>query len=162
MKKLLFLNRALVPFTKSIQDATSFLRILCFLVLLLSLNSVQGQIEQRGSATTNAVANSTLTIPRPADVQIGDVLIANFVQNDDDGNTLSNASSSGWTLIQGTSIHSSSSNRWWGTLLYKVATASEPSNYTFTMNSNADMSIGVKFHNIVDDISLPSGFSLKA
>jgi hypothetical protein len=142
MKKLLFLKRALVPFTKSFQDATSFLRILCFLVLLLSLNSVQAQIAQRGSATTSAVANSTLTISKPANVQIGDVLIANFVQNLTDGKSLSNASSTGWTFIQGRAVNSAGDNRWWGTLLYKVATADEPSNYTFTMDSDADMSIG--------------------
>ncbi len=110
-----------------------------------------GQITQVGSATTatNNSAISTLTINRPTGVQAGDVLIVNIVQNetDNDNGGLSNASLSGWTLIDGRQIRSEGTgngdNAWWGTVLFRIAGASEPASYAFSLpNSRADMAIG--------------------
>jgi len=60
-----------------------------------------GQIAQRGVATSATSATATLTISKPSGVIAGDVLIANITQSDNDNGILSNASSSGWTLIDG-------------------------------------------------------------
>lgn len=65
----------------------------------------------------------------------------NIVQDDNDNQTLSNATSSGWTVIDGRRIYENSGYEWWGTILYRVADGTEGTNFTFTC-TNADMSIG--------------------
>ena len=78
---------------------------LALIAILFSFASGYSQISRVGDATTatNSTASATLTISRPAGVQAGDVLIVNIVQNetDNDNGGLSNASLSGWTLIDG-------------------------------------------------------------
>lgn len=124
---------------------------LTLIACICSFTSGFGQITQIGSATTatNSTASSTLTINRPTGVQAGDVLIVNIVQNetDNDNGGLSNASLSGWTLIDGRQIRSEGTgngdNAWWGTVLFRIAGASEPASYAFSLpNSRADMAIG--------------------
>jgi len=69
-------------------------------------------------------------------------MIVNIMQANDDGNQLSDATSSGWTEIAGSQIHYNSNRerRWRATLLYKIANASDvaASNFTFSLDSDAD------------------------
>lgn len=98
-----------------------------------------------GSPQTSTTTGTTLTITRPSGLAVGDVMIANIVQSDNDnadGGDLSNASLAGWTLIAGnqTGIVGSGGDEFWGTLLYKVATAGDVSaaNFAFTLDGDAD------------------------
>lgn len=112
----------------------------------LLTSEAYSQITQvTGSPQTSTTTSTTLTITRPSGLAVGDVMIANIVQADNDGangGDLSNASLAGWTLIAGnqTGIAGSGGDEWWGTLLYKVATAGDVSaaNFAFTLDSDAD------------------------
>ena len=121
-----------------------------------------GQIAQRGTATfkSNTSSATTLVINKPSGVVVGDVMFASIVQAETSNNNLSNASLAGWTLISGSLIYddgnNSGNNQWWGSLLYKVATASEPSSYTFALDADVDISIGgIVAFNGVDVTSSP-------
>ena len=109
-----------------------------FFVCALLLGSVNGwgQIAQRGSATTAISTSATVTINRPSGVVAGDVMIAN-IANYCDGCTQTSASRSGWTLIAGTNIERGSA-----TLLYKIAGASEPANYEFSVTASSTRTAG--------------------
>jgi hypothetical protein len=124
--------------------------LLLFFFLCLGF-STQAQIAQRGSSTTatNATASATLTINKPTGVVAGDLMIVSIVQNetDNDNGGLNNVTATGWTLIDGRIIFSEGTgngqNAWHGTVLYRVAGASEGASYSFTLpNSRADMAIG--------------------
>lgn len=124
----------------------TFLFVFAIMANLFICNTVFGQITQvTGSPQSATTTNTTLTITRPSGLAVGDVMIANIVQSDNDdadGGDLSNASLSGWTLIAGnqTGVTGSSGDEWWGTLLYRVATASDVSaaNFAFTLDAQAD------------------------
>ncbi len=120
--------------------------------LLLAGASVEGagQIAQRGTATSATTTNTTLTIAKPVGLSVGDVMIANIVQSDNDNNTLSNPTLANWILIDGRKIGETggggSNQEWWGSLLYKVATATDvaATNFSFALDddANGDGSVG--------------------
>ena len=91
-------------------------------------------ITQRGSATTAAITSTSVTVNKPTGVVQGDVMIVNIEK---EGNNTINAASSGWTVIHGAAIESGGKKRH-QTVLYKVAGASEGSNYTFTLGTGTD------------------------
>jgi hypothetical protein len=116
------------------------LKGLAFISLLLILvNSSFGQIAQRGVATTNTTNGTTLNINKPTGLQIGDLMIASILQSGVDNNSLSDASSTGWLEIAGSSLNNGN-NRYRGTLLYKVATVGDltPPSYAFTLDGNSN------------------------
>ena len=119
----------------------SLVRKTIFLVCigLFGFNS-WGQIAQRGSATTATSTTTSVTVDKPTGLIVGDVLIATINQADNDNNSLSNAILTGWQLVGGAKFYTSGDNEWWGTVLYKVATATDAnaSNFTFQGNSEAD------------------------
>jgi Secretion system C-terminal sorting domain len=92
-----------------------------------------------GSPESGTTTNTTLTIDRPSGVLAGDVMIANIVQSDNDGNTLSDALLNGWTEIDGRDIGVNGDDHWRGTILYRVATLADESvaSYAFTVDSDA-------------------------
>ena len=109
-------------------------QVFCLLLMTLVVKSVDAQITLRSSATT-ATGTASLTINKPLGVVVGDVMIANvanYLQN-----TQVSASCAGWTVIAGTDT-----DRGRATLLYKVAGASEPSSYTFTVTTGSTASTG--------------------
>lgn len=117
-----------------------------------------GQISQVGTATTATSSGTTLTIDKPAGIAIGHVMIATITQSDNDGadgGELSNAISSGWTVIDGRQLGASGSggDEWYGTVLYKVATAADlvVTDYSFTLDAQADDGVGgiVAFRNVL-------------
>ncbi|MDQ1167893.1 T9SS sorting signal type C domain-containing protein [Flavobacterium sp. SORGH_AS_0622] len=117
--------------------------------------SQSAYITQRGNSSTNQTSNTSLTINKPAGVVIGDVMLVNIAQIGS-GN-LSNPTSAGWTLIAGANL---GTNDRWGAVLYKIATASEPASYTFTLNSNITGGVGsiVAFTGV--DVSGPNPFDV--
>ena len=111
------------------------LSVLFFLFLFLSTNHSWGQIAQRGTATTATATNASVTINRPTGVVQGDIMfanIANFINA-----TQASASCTGWIVIAGTDT-----DRGRATLLYKIAGASEPANYTFTVTTASTAATG--------------------
>jgi hypothetical protein len=135
----------------------TFLFVFAVLANLFLGSSVFGQITQRtGSPASAANSGTTVTITKPSGLQVGDVMIANIAQNDDDGadgGDLSNATLLGWSVIDGREIgNAGSGNEWYGTLLYRVATASDVSatNFVFTLDADADGGVGtiVAFFNV--------------
>ncbi|MBK6904858.1 MAG: hypothetical protein IPH04_19135 [Saprospirales bacterium] len=64
-----------------------------------------GQITQvTGSPQTANTMTTTLTIAKPSGLVVGDVMIANIMQNDNDNDNLSNAIRTGWAVIDGRKI----------------------------------------------------------
>ena len=94
--------------------------------LIMGSNAFGQAISQRGSATNANTTTSTLTITKPTGLAVGDVMIANIVQGDNaDNQTLGNASRTGWTVVRGAEFGDNGNTSWWGTVLYKVADASD-------------------------------------
>lgn len=120
-------------------------------IVAVAANLIMGsdayaQITQRGSATTSTTRsgsspNFTVSLARPTGLAVGDVMLVNITQGDDnDGQTLSNASRSGWTVVGGGQLGVSGNNSWWGTVLYKIADASDVStaNYAFALDADVE------------------------
>ncbi|MCL9804616.1 GEVED domain-containing protein [Flavobacterium amniphilum] len=119
-------------------DKTKYLAF--FVILFLGLtNTTVAQITQRGTSTTGNSTNNTLTINKPTGVIQGDIMLVNISQREDSGNNLSTASLAGWTSIVSSDLGSTTR---WGNVLYKVAGAAEPANYTFTLDNDADVTVG--------------------
>ncbi len=117
-----------------------------FLVLLTLIsysNNLFSQIAQRGTATTATSSNSnTITITKPTGVVTGDIMILNIATSDNNSLGGNNANLAGWTLIDARNL---SSNRRRGCILYKIATGTEPANYTFNVSNNtgtSDFNVG--------------------
>ena len=122
------------------------LAILASSIFCSIANSATAQIDLRGSATTtNVSGSSTITIAKPTNLALGDVMFANIMQSDDGAaNLLSNVSASGWTVIDGKEVKTAASDQWWVTLLYKVANSTDvaASNFSFTLDSDVDDASG--------------------
>ena len=100
-----------------------------------------------GLSTTNSSTNVTstnLTIARPSDVAQGDVMLANIAIND--GNMPSVTPPSGWTQILRTDNDTSISI----VSFWKVAGASEPSNYTWSLSPQTRAEGGITRYSGVD------------
>jgi len=121
--------------------SVKMMTLLFSILISLFVNSAFGQIAQRGTATTANTTGTSLVIAAPAGITAGDVMIVNIAQRG--SAALSNPTSSGWTLVAGTSLNGIVSPYSWGAVLYKVAGASEPANYTFALDADATSSAGV-------------------
>ena len=147
MKTILILQRRLffsisnltTNFNQLSNRSISLVRKSAFLVCigLLGFNS-WGQIAQRGTATTATSTTTSVTVIKPTGLAVGDVLIATINQADNDDNSLSNATLTGWQLIGGAKFYTLGNDEWWGTVLYKIATASDVSAADFTFLGDGD------------------------
>jgi hypothetical protein len=115
------------PFT--LQGAKAVTMAIVLSLYLLSTMESFAQIEQRGTATTGLGTTTTLSIAMPASVVQGDVMIAAITHIIPTG-AASNATCSGWTVIDGLALNGVTGRRY-GTVLYKVAGASESGPYIF-------------------------------
>lgn len=108
-------------------------------LLLLVLNPIQtfGAIGLRGTSTSATTTNANLTINKPAGVTTGDLMIVNIAKV---GNNTTSPSLAGWTLINGVSLAGGTAR--YGAVLYKVATASEGTNYTFALGAGTTSAVG--------------------
>ncbi|NBU81964.1 MAG: hypothetical protein EBS55_09990 [Flavobacteriaceae bacterium] len=93
-----------------------------------------GQIAQRGSTTTATISTTSVTVNKPTGVVQNDVLILNLEQS---GNTTTDPTSSGWTLIDGAVVDSGGKLRRQA-VMYKVAGGSEPASYSFTLGTGVN------------------------
>jgi hypothetical protein len=124
--------------------------ILIFAGLFINLSEGLSQVTLVTGSPQSATTNSaTLTINKPSGLAVGDLMLVSIIQSDNDGangGDLSNASLAGWSLVDGaqTGVPGSGGNEWWGTVLYKVATAGDvtATNFTFTVDGDADDSEG--------------------
>lgn len=112
------------------------IKVLCTFILFLA-NSIQSQITLKGTATTSTSTNTNLIIDRPAGVVAGDIMLANIAKG---GNRILNPSLSGWTLIDGRSLGGTAARH--GAVLFKIATATEPLNYTFALGTGTNSASG--------------------
>ncbi|WP_240359718.1 cell wall anchor protein [Pyxidicoccus trucidator] len=85
-------------------------------------------ISFRGSSRASGKGITSLAIPAPAGLQVDDVVLARLTNRNNVSAVLTPPA--GWTLLR--SDQSASAIKTW--VLYKVATASEPSSYTFTLD----------------------------
>lgn len=119
------------------QITASFCRISMLAVLFTFLaGTVWGQITQRGTATSGTTTTTSLTVNKPGGVIAGDVMIVNITQN---GNTGTNASLSGWTLIAGARQDDGTRR---STILYRKADGSEGASFTFSLGSGTTAAVG--------------------
>jgi hypothetical protein len=133
---------------KTFLPKTGIFTVVFLIASLFFVNSAFGQITQiTGSPQTANTTSATLTITKPSGLAVGDVMFANILQTENDNSTggeLSNASRTGWTpVIDGRQIGvgaGGSGDEWYGTLLYKVADATDvaATNFAFTLDSDAN------------------------
>lgn len=133
---------ALIVAKKSWQNTATTWLLLLFTVFGFT-DALQAQIAQRGTATTATSSNSnTITITKPTGVVTGDIMLLNIATSDNNSLGGNNANLAGWTLIDARNL---SSNRRRGCILYKIATGTEPANYTFNVSNNtgtSDFNVG--------------------
>lgn len=131
---------------------------LCFalLALIFTTQRSAAQITQVAAFSNDQTTDgAAVVLTNPGGFAIGNVMIANIVQNDNDaGVTLSNPTApAGWTLIDGRALGSSGNNDWWGAVFYKVATATDvaAASFSFTPDPDADATSGgiIVFRNVL-------------
>ncbi|MFN5620781.1 MAG: PKD-like domain-containing protein [Flavobacteriales bacterium] len=115
-------------------------KAMVLLAFALGGSDVFAQIAQRGTATSATSTTTSVTVDKPLGLTVGDVMLATINQADNDGNTLANATSTGWTLVDGAKYYETGNDEWWGTVLYKVADATDiaAANFSFTGDGDAD------------------------
>src|SRR5208283_624855 len=89
----------------------------------------------QGPLTDSSTKVTSIPVTLPAGVQPGDTLIAQMIIHDGTGSDIPNFPS-GWSSIRNDSVGGGSSNQATSWLYYKVAGASEPALYTWTVSSN--------------------------
>lgn len=112
--------------------------------LMLGSNAF-GQLISARTSTSASTTSGTLTIAKPGGLAVGDVMFANIVQGDDnESEVLGNATRTGWTIVRGGQFGDNGGNSWWGTLLYKIADATDvaAADFAFTMNANTNSATG--------------------
>jgi hypothetical protein len=126
----------------------------CILTCLLFATASHAQILQRGNSTTATTTSTSLKINKPVGVIEGDVMIVNIAQTP---NQMGAVTSAGWTQIDGANLGANAGR---GVILYKVATAVEPLDYTFTLNGPLTSAVGsiVAFSGV--DVSGTSPFDV--
>ena len=122
------------PYRKWLGSAKAMAILFIMGLFFLGTSYSFGAIAQRGTATT-ASGTSSASIAMPTGVVQGDVMIAtiSFYRSSGTG-SLANATSTGWTVITGSTLGGNSQR--WGTVLYKIAGASEAGPYSFASSGS--------------------------
>lgn len=111
-----------------------------FLYLIFFISSpLKAQIALRGTATTSTSTNTNITIAKPTGVITGDLMLVNIAKG---GNRTTAPSLAGWTLIDGVNLGGGGATQRYGAVLYRVATAGEPANYTFALGAGTNSASG--------------------
>jgi hypothetical protein len=113
------------------------------LALLFWAGNANSQISLVGSDEGTST-NSTLTLDKPGGVIAGDFMIVNITQGEEDGSALSGATLAGWTVIDSRTLGTNGSLSWWGTVLYRIADASDvvAADYDFVLDADVDNASG--------------------
>lgn len=120
-------------------------KIVPLFFLLFSLSAFS-QIAQRGTATTATSINASITINKPAGITVGDLMLADIAQGTNKSESTNplniNPTCSGWTLISSVYLNGKVNRK--GTVLYKIAVASDvtATNYTFALDADNDSASG--------------------
>ncbi|WPB73827.1 cell wall anchor protein [Archangium violaceum] len=101
----------------------------------------------RGVSSASGQGLTSLSIPAPAGVQDGDVVLARLTNRNNVNAVLTPPA--GWTQLR--SDQSASAIKTW--VLYKVATATEPSSYTFTLDLSSYMAGTLVAYSGVDPLN---------
>ncbi|HEY5408706.1 MAG TPA: putative Ig domain-containing protein [Ginsengibacter sp.] len=112
--------------------------LIVFSLIFIIANSAVGQIAVRNFSNSYSQNSNNFTINKPSGVVAGDVMFLNI--NLYSNNTTPNLS--GWTLVAGPSSLGGSN---FGSILYKVATATEPTSYTFSVGATNTYAVGSIF-----------------
>ncbi|HMT75998.1 MAG TPA: T9SS type A sorting domain-containing protein [Chitinophagaceae bacterium] len=127
----------------------TFLTVSIILASFMFANTAYSQITQRGTSTTdNTITTNQLSMTKPVGLSVGDVMLVNIVQGDDaDGQTLSNAGRYNWTVVAGGKLGANGTSSWWGTVLYKIADATDvaAASFAFNLDTDADGAVGGLF-----------------
>ncbi|MGI9158953.1 MAG: HYR domain-containing protein, partial [Saprospiraceae bacterium] len=122
------------------------LAVLC----LAGLPSATGQIALVGNLNTDAATSATtstgtLSLPRPPSLAADNIIFANILQSNAGSAAMANASSSGWTVIDGRELERRGTEVWQVTLLYKIATPADVTvtSFNFTLSGNATGAAGI-------------------
>ncbi|MFT3793888.1 MopE-related protein [Flavobacterium sp.] len=118
------------------------MKFVVFVMLLASLfftDHAVAQIALRASSTATTTS-TTVTINKPAGLVVGDVMLAQIMQSGTDGSAFNDATSSGWTFVAGSNMNPSGNSRYRGTILYKIATATDvaATSFAFTLDGDSD------------------------
>ncbi len=105
--------------------------------LVLSSLSVSATIARRGNPTTATTTGTSLTIGKPSGLRLGDILIVNIVQVDDDTTA---PTLTFWYPIAGGSLGGATPG--YGALLYRVVSGTEGANFTFTLGPGTTSAVG--------------------
>ena len=101
------------------------------------------------AATTTGATSTTLTLTKPAAVVAGSVMIAHLGYNAGSNKGTTVTKPTGWVQI-GLQVNN---GNWWQSVFYKVATASEPTSYTFTISRTSNIVGGILAYSGVDNIA---------
>lgn len=107
------------------------------------------------SAATNTGTTTSITVNKPAGVLQNDVLIAVIAKQ---GNTGNVTTPSGWTFVSGSDLAGGTARN--GTVFYKVAGASEPASYTFSLGTGTNHVAATIVAYFGVDISGPTPFDV--
>lgn len=128
------------------------------LVLVLSLTAtlsspakVRAAIALVGTPNTSTTATgataTSIVVTTPSGVASGNVLIVQLTYDPGTNKGVTVTKPSGW-LQAGTNVLN---GNWWQSVYYKVAGASEPANYTFTLSRAANIGTGIIAFSGVDN-----------
>ncbi|HEX9979635.1 MAG TPA: T9SS type A sorting domain-containing protein [Flavobacterium sp.] len=117
--------------------------LLAFASLFCSSDAF-AQIAPRGTAQSANTGTTSLVITKPAGLAVGDLMIANISQSNNNSSGMGNATRTGWTTGASGVYGSSGTNRWHATVLYKLADATDvaATSFTFATNAASDDSAG--------------------
>ena len=119
---------------------SNFFLFIGMLLLTATANAQITFVAQSNASTTT----TTLTFTKPVGLAPGDVMFANMLQANNAPSALSDAARLGWKVVAGGQLVSTGGNEWWGTLLWKVANATDvaATNFAFNLDADADFASG--------------------
>ncbi|MBL0356953.1 MAG: hypothetical protein IPP72_08695 [Chitinophagaceae bacterium] len=140
-------NSSKFLFMKKTTLKAGFFSVMLMMVNLFFVNPVVGQIAFRAAQSATTTTTS-LSISKPTGLVVGDIMIANILQDGNDPSNFVDATGNGfaWTLIgtSGTNLLTSGNDRWRSTLLYRVATAADvaATTFDFDLDAQSDDAVG--------------------
>ena len=114
-------------------------QLLSLVVAMFLAGTGCGQVYK--SQATATASGASIAIAKPANLAVGDLMIAQISRSSNNNVNMTEATSSGWSLITQNQYRTDGSDRWHVTILQKFATASDvsASNFSFSGNSTDDI-----------------------
>ena len=138
MKTTITQNQIFRTFSRLQRSCYSAVFLLTF---LLSASSSWGQTFR--SSSTNKGNAASLIITKPAGLQVGDLMIAQISRSSNLGVTMTNTTSSGWSIVSGIQYRTNNNERFHTTILSKIANQTDvqiaTTGFTFSGNDTEGM-----------------------